>query len=71
MPTVELTNIGTGEGGVTPGQLALAVMRSVTPSVIAVTTHAVEKIVPNLGAAAGDTAKKTGEAIKGLFEGKK
>jgi hypothetical protein len=70
MPEVELRDIGIGEGGVTPGQLALAVMRSVTPSVISVTTHAVLKIVPTLGAAAGETAKKTGEVIKGIFEEK-
>lgn len=67
MATVELNDIGVKEGGVTPGQLALAIMHSVTPSVIAVTAHTVVHIVPTLGNAAGTTAKKAGEAIKDIF----
>jgi hypothetical protein len=70
MPTVELNDIGVKEGGVSPGQLALAIMHSITPSVIAVATHTVVHIVPTLGNAAETTVKKTGEAIKEIFEDK-
>ena len=70
MPTVELNDIGVKEGGVAPGQVALAIMHSITPSVIAVTTHTVVHIVPTLGNAAETTVKKTGEAIKDIFEDK-
>lgn len=71
MPTVELYDIGVKEGGVSPGQLALTIMHSVTPSVIAVTAHTVVHIVPTLGNAAGNTAKKAGEVIKDIFVDKK
>jgi hypothetical protein len=67
VPEVELTDVGVKEGGITPGQLGLAIMHSVSPSVIAVATHAVIHIVPTLGNAAGTTVKKTGEMIEGLF----
>jgi hypothetical protein len=39
--------------------------------VIASSTQAVMKNLPTMGSAAGDAVKKTGEAIKGLFEQKK
>ncbi len=71
MPPVELTNIGTAEGGVTPTQVAFAVMRSVTTSVIAASTEALTKIGGTSGAAAADAAKQATEAIKGFFGGKK
>lgn len=71
MPPIELTDIGTKEGGVTAGQLTFVVMRAVTASVIASSTQAVMKNLPNMGSAAGEAVKKTGEAIKGLFEPKK
>lgn len=74
MPPIELTDLGTKEGGITPQQLAFAVMRSVTAGVIASSTQALLKTVPNVGAAAGaaagDAVKKTGETLKGLFEKK-
>jgi hypothetical protein len=70
MPTVELNDIGVKEGGVSPAQLALAIMHSVTPSLIAVATHTVVHIVPTLGNAAANTVKMTGEVIKDVFEDK-
>lgn len=71
MPPVELTNVGTAEGGVTPAGLAFAVMRSVTTSVVAASTEALTKVGGTSGAAAAEAAKQAGEAIKGFFGGKK
>jgi hypothetical protein len=70
MPDIVLTDLGTKEGGITPDQLALAVMRSVTGSIVSATTKAVGDIGKTTGAAAAESAKKAGEAIKGLFGGK-
>ncbi|HWA86672.1 MAG TPA: hypothetical protein VG710_10645 [Opitutus sp.] len=71
LPPIELNNLGTNEGGITSSQLAFAVMRSVTTSVISATTQAAGKIGGTMGAAAGDAAKKAGESLKKLFERKK
>lgn len=71
MPPVELNDIGTSQGGVTPAGLAFAVMRSVTPSVIAASTQALTKVGGTSGAAAAEAAKQATQAIKGLFGGKK
>ena len=71
MPPVVLNDIGTSQGGITPDQLVFAVMRSVTPSIIAATTQAAGKLVPTAGAAAAEGVKSAGAAIKGLFGGDK
>lgn len=71
MPPVELSNVGTAEGGVTPAALAAAVMRSVTSSVVVASTDALRKIGGTSGAAAADAAKQATDAIKGFFGGKK
>ena len=71
MPAVELTDIGTKEGGVTGQQVAFTVMRSVTTGVIQASTQALLKTLPNTGAAAGDAIKKAGEGLKNIFEKKK
>ncbi len=71
MPPIELTNVGTAEGGVTPAGLAFAIMRSVTASVVTASTDALKNVGGTSGAAAAEAAKQAGEAIKGLFGGKK
>lgn len=71
MPPIDLTNLGTSEGGITPDQLVFAVMKSVTGSIVTATTQAAGKIGATSGAAAVESAKKAGEALKGLFGGKK
>jgi hypothetical protein len=71
MPTLNLQDLGTREGGITPAALTLDVMRSVTLSIVTTTTNAAAKIVPTLGAAAGNSAKSAGDAIKSLFGSKK
>lgn len=70
MPDITLNDLGTAEGGITAGQLAFAVMKSVTGSIISATTQAVGDIGKTTGAAAADSVKKAGSAIKGLFGGK-
>lgn len=71
MPAIEMTDIGTKEGGVTPQQFAFAVMRNVTTNVIAAATGALLKTLPTTGAAAGqatgDALKKAEEGVKKLF----
>lgn len=71
MPPIELTDVGTAQGGVTPAGLAFAVMRSVTASVVTASTDALKNVGSTSGAAAAEAAKQAGEAIKGLFGGKK
>jgi hypothetical protein len=71
LPTIELSNLGTSEGGITPDRLASAVMRSVAESIVSATTHATAAAAATTGAAAAAGAKKTGNAIKDLFGRKK
>ena len=71
MPPINLDNLGTSEGGISPDQLVFAVMKSVTGSIVSATTQAAGKIGATSGAAAVEGAKKAGEAIKSLFGGKK
>jgi hypothetical protein len=68
MPPIELNDLGTKEGGITPDQLVFAVMKSVTGSIVSATTQAAGQIGKTTGAAAAEGVKKTGEAIKGLFK---
>lgn len=71
MPPVSLTDIGVAEGGVTPAQVAAAVMRSITTSVVAATTQAMSTVGGTSGAATLESARQIGEAIKGVFGGGK
>lgn len=71
MPPVEITDIGTKEGGITPAGVMFAVMRSVTTSIVAATTQALTKLGGTSGAAANESVRQVGEAIKGLFGGSK
>jgi hypothetical protein len=70
MPPITLENLGTAEGGITPGQLTFAVMRSVSAGVVTASVQAAGRIGATGGAAAAEGVKKTGEAIKSLFGGK-
>ncbi len=71
LPPIELTDIGTAEGGVPPDRIAFAVMKRLTPEIIGATARAAGEIGKTGGAAAAEGVKKTGEAIKGLFGGGK
>ena len=60
MPTIDLVDLGTKEGGIAPNEIALAVMRSVSSSIVTATTQAAGKIGSTMGAAVGS-------GLKGLF----
>lgn len=66
LPQIDMVDIGVAEGGVTPAQLAAAVMKNVTATVVGAATQALTK-----GGASGtmESAKQVGEAIKGIFGG--
>jgi hypothetical protein len=63
MPTIDLTDLGSKEGGITSNQLTLAIMRSVLSSIVTATTQAAGKIGKTMGADATS-------GIKSLFGGK-
>ncbi len=71
MPPIEMTDIGVAEGGVTPAQVAYKIMANVTTNVVAATTGGMSQLGGTSGAAAAETVKQAGEAIKGLFGGSK
>jgi len=70
LPPINMTDIGTAENGITPAQVAFAVMKNVTASIVG----AVAEVIAKGGGAAGTTAetvKQIGGALKGLFGGQK
>ena len=71
MPQIDMVDIGVAEGGVTPAQLAVAIMRNVLTSVVAASTQALTKVGGTSGAAALEGAKQIGDAIQGIFGGQK
>jgi len=71
LPDIELTNLGTKEGGITPDQLVFTLMDRVTSSIVGATTQAAGDIGKTTGAAAAEGTKKTVESIKKFFGGKK
>ncbi len=71
MPPLVMSDIGVAEGGITPAQVAYAIMANVTTSVVAATTGGMSQLGGTTGAAAVETAKQAGEAIKGFFGGAK
>lgn len=71
LPPIHLENLGTAEGGITADQLAFAVMRSLSGTIVSATTRAAGQIGSTLGAAAGSGAKNAFDSVKGLFGGQK
>lgn len=75
MLPISIDNLGVKEGGITPDQLATAVMNSILSDIVSATTKAALQVGSTTGAAAadaaGDAVKKTGEGIKKLFGGGK
>jgi hypothetical protein len=71
MLPISIDNLGVKEGGITPDQLATAVMTNVLSDIISATARATLQAGSTSGAAAADAAgaavKKTGEGIKKLF----
>ena len=66
MPEIELKNLGSGDG-LTSDQLAVAVMRALSTSVVEATVHVAGKVGSTMGAAAVDAAKKAGDGLKSLL----
>jgi len=71
LPPIDMTEIGVKEGGITPAQLAFAIMKHVTPTIIAASMQALTTAGGTSGAAAVEGARQVGEALKGLFGGEK
>ena len=71
LPTIEIDELGTKEGGVTAAQAASIVMSSVVSKIVVATAGAAGDLSKTGGAAAAEGVKKASEAIKGLFSGKK
>lgn len=78
MPELALDDLGTKQGGITPDQLAGAVMKNVAGSVIAVGKEAALKagaavggVVKDAAKGATDAAKKAVDGIKDIFGGSK
>jgi hypothetical protein len=71
LPPINMVDIGVKEGGITPAQLAFAIMRHVTPTIIAASMQAFTQAGGTSGAAAVEGVKQVGEALKGLFGGQK
>jgi hypothetical protein len=71
LPPIALNDLGVKEGGITPDQLAGAVMQSVLGSIGSATVNAAGKVGSTVGStaadAAGKAADKTTEGIKKLF----
>ena len=71
LPPIEIDNFGTKEGGVTAAQAASIVMNAVVGKIVVATTGAVGDLAQTGGAATAEGVKKAGEAIMGIFGGKK
>ncbi len=67
LPAINMSDIGTAEGGITPTQLAAAIMRHVTANVVSAAAGAMAKDPTQTI----EAAKQVGEAIKGMFGGAK
>ena len=71
LPPINMADIGVPEGGLTPAQVGVAVMRHVTPTIISASMQAFATGGGAAGAAAVQGAKDVGNAIKGMFGGEK
>jgi hypothetical protein len=71
LPPIDMVDIGVKEGGVTPAQLGVAIMRHITPTIVAASVQVLSQGAGTSGAAAVEGARQVGEAIKGLFGGEK
>lgn len=63
MPPIELNNIGTDQGGITSGQLAAIISRTLLTSIVQSSGKALTKMVP----AAGDILKGVGGGLQNLL----
>lgn len=75
LPPINLDNLGVAEGGITPDQVAGAVMKQVLANIVTASAQALTKVGGTAGAtaveSAKDAAKKAGDGLKKLFGGDK
>lgn len=71
LPPIEIDDFGTKEGGVTAAQAAAIVMNAVVGKIVGATAGAAVDLAKTGGATTAEGVKKAGEAIQGLFGGKK
>jgi hypothetical protein len=71
LPNIELSDLGVKEGGLTPGQLAFAVMKAVTPQIIAAAAKGAGNLRDTLGPETSEALKKAGEGLEKILGGKK
>jgi uncharacterized protein involved in outer membrane biogenesis len=71
LPPIELTDLGVKEGGLTPGQLSFAIMKQITPQIIAAATKSGGALSEAIGPAATDAVKKASEGLQKMLGGKK
>ncbi|MEO6245070.1 MAG: hypothetical protein ABIQ12_06510 [Opitutaceae bacterium] len=71
LPVIEIDELGTKEGGVTAAEAVAIVMKQVVGKIVGATAGAATDLLKTGGAASAEGMKKAGEAIKGLFGGKK
>lgn len=75
LPPIALDDLGVKEGGITPDQLATAVMRNVLSSVVAGSAQALGQVGSTAGAVSlektKEAAKQIGDGFKKLFGGEK
>jgi hypothetical protein len=69
LPPISMDDLGVKEGGITPDQLAVAVMKNVLGGIVSGTAEAMGKLGSTAGATAAEKAKEAGESIKKLFKG--
>lgn len=69
MPPVNMTDIGVAENGLTPEQVAFAVMRNVTATIAGAAAGVLAE--SGLSGGANEAAKQVGEALKGILGGRK
>ena len=78
MPDLSLDNVGSEQGGITPDQLVVVVMKTVTANIVTAGKDAVLNAgkaalggIGNAASGATDGAKKAVDGIKGMFGGSK
>jgi hypothetical protein len=75
LPPISLDDLGVAEGGITADQLAHALMQKVLASIVTGTANALGQVGSTSGSVTveqmKEAARKTGDAIKGLFKKEK
>jgi uncharacterized protein involved in outer membrane biogenesis len=71
LPPLELSDLGTSQGGITSVELATAVMHALTDDIVSAATHAAIQAGGTSGAAAAQAVNDARAKLKGIFGGKK